>query len=214
MSEKPGGKSGVKQLMTTARQIRFGTEILLAETRDWQLIREYITNRFSKIELNQNQQLKLERIQFIYNSLCSGKYTEQDVIDMLVQLPAYNISLCQAYNDLKAAKELFPQFNNLKRDFELNVEIEIARKARTKCLAVNDHKNAVAYGNLIKDLLKLLPEESEDDGIDFTGHNYEFTYDPSLIGAPDVDIPELLAYINKKRKVDIKTDLFDELIPG
>lgn len=192
-----------------ANQIREASEMLIEKTLDWQVIKKFMVNRFDDIVLTAQQKKKLERYQFIYNQLCDGKYTDSQVVTMNSKF--YSVSLQQSYDDIRCTRELFNSVININRQFELNNELQIAKKARAKALEVLDHKSAAAYGKLIRDILALLPEQDDSPGINFEGHFIEAIFNPELLGAPKVDMMEVLKAINAKRKAPIKTDMFDFL---
>lgn len=75
---------------------------------------------------------------------------------------------------------------------------------------MGDMKALAAFEKNRKDLLKLLPDEDEKP-VDFQGHVYELTFDPKLLGAPEINMKELLQSINAKRNKPIKIDMFEEL---
>ena len=196
-------------LKIKAESVRAGADLISDRTMDWQLIKQYMTNRHKELVLTADQQRKLERYQFIYNQLVSGKYTDRDVVLQLKKL--FNVSEAQAYEDLNCSRELFTSVININRQFELNNELQIAKAARGKCLEVLDFKNAAAFGKVIKDLIAMLPEEEVSPGMDFEGHILEAVFDPSLLGAPDIDMEEVLRVLNEKRNVPVKIDMFSHL---
>lgn len=192
-----------------ANQIREASELLIEKTMDWQVIKKFMVNRFEDIVLTVQQKKKLDRYQFIYNQLVDGKYTDSQVVTMNAKF--FDISIQQSYEDIRCTRELFNSVININRQFELNNELQIAKKARAKAMEVLDHKAAAAYGKLIRDILALLPEDDSIPGLDFEGHSIEAIFNPKLLGAPDVDMKEVLKSINAKRKVPINTDMFDFL---
>ena len=196
-------------LQRKAEQVRTGTEILMAQTVDWQVIKMYLSNKLSDLELTPTQQNKLERYQYIYNQLVSGKYTEQEVTGQVKKL--YNVATAQAYEDITSAKEIFSTLFHINKRFELKIELEAARDMRRKAMELSDIKAAAAVQKNIVLLLKDLPEEIENPGELFEGHTFEFTFNPALLGAPPVDMKELLSAINAKRRKKISIDMFDEI---
>jgi hypothetical protein len=196
-------------LSARAAQLQNSAEMLMDKTRDWQIIKQYLCNRYNDFELSPKQQDKLKRYQYVYNQLVSGKYTEKDVLNQLMNF--FGIHLTQAYEDINATKEIFPSFININKRFEIIVEKQILTDARRKCLELGDHKNAAAYSKVIHSLLSLLGDEEDSAGELFEGHSIEATFDPRLLGAPEIDIREVLETINAKRSVKINIDLFDHL---
>ena len=198
-------------MMIKAEQVRSAAEILLEKTVDWQVIREFMSNRHNEIVLSDEQERKLTRYKFIYDQLSGGKYSKSQIIGQLMNEKLYGVSISQAYEDIRCSGELFTSVIHFNKQFELNNEIEIAKAARAKCLEVFDFKNAAAFAKVIKDLIAIQPDEEDTPGKDFEGHTVEAVFDPQLLGAPDIDMKEVLAALNAKRKVAIKIDMFDNI---
>jgi hypothetical protein len=196
-------------LIKRAEQIRSATEILIAKTNDWQMIKQFLCNRLEDMQLTEVQQSKLERYQFIYNQLVSCKYTDQDVLNMLMK--SYGIKVYQAYEDMKCARELFTAVININKRFELQIELQSAKDMKRKCVEIGDFKTAGAIQKNIVAIMAMLPDEEDNPAELFEGHEIEAVFDPKLLGAPDVNMKEVLAAINAKRKVAIKTDLFENI---
>ncbi len=198
-----------KALQKRAEQVGNATEILVSKTRDWQVIKEHISNRISKIQLTKPQQQKLERYQFIYNELMSGKYSEADVLNTVCSI--YDIGITQAYEDLECAQELFTTVININKSFEMKLLLEEGKKMLRRCKEMNDMKN---YGSIYKSVVALLKEiqEVEEESPDqFEGHTFEAVFDPRKLGAPDVDMKEVLKAVNEKRGKKIKIDMFEDI---
>lgn len=196
-------------LIKKAEQISNATELLLSKTKDWQVIKQYLCNRLEEIKLTTKQQEKLERYQFIYNQLISGKWSQADVISAVVKL--YNIKINQAYEDMVCTQEIFTSVLNINKRFELNVELQINRNMLRKAEELCDLR---AYAQLEKNrvlLLAQIPDEEENPAEFFEGHAWEATFDPTLIGAEDIDMKEVLTQINSKRKTKIKTEMFADI---
>ena len=190
-------------------RITTAAELITNSTKDWQVIRQYITNRSEELRLNDSQVKKLERYQFMYNQLVSGKFTDAEVITAVMNL--YSIGQSQAYEDLRCSRELFSSVVNVNKRFELTVQLQINRNMLRKAEELCDFK---AYASLEKNRTLMLSqiEDVEDNaGEMFTGHKLEAVFDPALIGAETVDMADVLAAINTKRKVKIKTDLFTDI---
>lgn len=198
-------------LQLKAEQVRSGAEILLEKTRDWQVIKEFMNNRMGDIMLTPVQEKKLNRYKYIYDQLSSGRYTKNQVISQLMNEKIFGISMSQAYEDIRCCTELFSFVTAPKKQFELNIQLEIAKNAQAKCMEIFDFKSAAAFGKVIKDLVAMLPDEDDVPGQDFEGHTLEGVFDPRLLGGPAVDMMEVLKTINAKRKVPINLDLFEHL---
>jgi len=198
-----------KALQKKAEQIGNATDILVSKTRDWQVIKEHISNRISKIQLTKPQQQKLERYQFIYNELMSGKYSEAEVLNTVCSI--YDIGITQAYEDLECTQELFTTVIKINKAFEMKLLLEEGKKMLRRCKEVGDMKN---YGSIYKSVVALtkdikeLEEESPDQ---FEGHTIEAVFDPRLLGAPKVDMKEVLKAINEKRGKKVKIDMFEDI---
>lgn len=201
----------IKALQTKADQVAYATQLLSDKTRDWQVIKAYISNRLSEMPLTDEQKKKLDRYQFIYNHLVSGKYSEQEVINM--NMKVYGIQLAQAYEDIACTKEVFTSVINISKRFDLKMELEAAKRMRIKCEMLNDYKTAAMYTKIITEIYKQIPDEEENPAELFEGHKIEATFDPALLGgAPQsIDMGALLKKINDKRGVKIKTELFEEI---
>jgi hypothetical protein len=196
-------------LIEKADQVRKGAEILIDKTRNWQVIKQYLSNRLNEIVLNKDQEKQLERYQFIYNDLVSSKYTEHEVMNRLMNM--YGIKLNQAYEDLNCSKELFTTVININKIFELQVELQSARDMKRKCIEIQDFKTAAALQKNIIAITAMFPDAEENAGDLFEGHTIEAVFDPRLLGAPDVNMDEILTAINAKRKTKINTKLFQPI---
>lgn len=201
-----------KALMKKAESIQKATDALLETTRDWQTIKAYLSNRLGDaLELTPGQQEKLTRYTFIYNQLASGKYTEQEIVSQLTNKSLYNLSLSQSYEDLRCSREIFSSIINVNRTFEIKLQLEINRNLQRKAEELGDLKAAAAFEKNRALLLKLLPEEDQSPADMFEGHIFEAVFDPRLLGAPDVDMKEVLKVINEKRNKKIDIDLFEDI---
>jgi hypothetical protein len=199
----------VKLLQDKADQVQRGAEILLAKTRDWQVIKAYINNRLEEITLTPEQQKKFDRYQYIYNQLVSGKYTEHDVIEQIKTI--HKVGITQAYEDVRCTRELFCSVVNINKRFEQKMELESARNLKRKCEELQDYRSAAAIQKNIVQLLRDIPDEEENPGELFEGHTYELTFNPTLLGAPAIDMKEVLRVVNEKRHKKINIDMFDEI---
>lgn len=196
-------------LQKRANQISYATELLIDKTRDWQMILEYINNRLKDTRLTETQMEKKKRYEYIYNQTVSGKYTDQEILSQVMNV--FNVGLPQAYEDINCSRKVFNSVISIDKNFEIKMELQSARDMKRKCVELCDFKSAAAIQRNIISLMAMLPDVEEDTGSDFTGHEIEATYDPQLLGAPSVDMKEVLTAINAKRKVKIKTELFESL---
>ncbi len=198
-----------KTLELKANQIGKATEILVSKTRDWQVIKEYMNNRLGKMQLTKMQQDKLERYQYIYNQLIGGKYSETEVVYQVTNF--FKISITQAYEDLNCSQEVFLTVLNINKRFEMKVELASARAIKRKCEEIGDYKALAAIQKNIINLLKELKDEEETQSDLFEGHTIEPTFDPRLLGAPDIDMKAVLQAINAKRGKKINIDMFEDI---
>lgn len=194
-----------------AEQVRNGAQILLDVTVDWQVIKEFLSNRHEEMELTAMQEEKLKRYKYVYDQLSSGRYTKAQVISQLMNEKIFGLSMSQAYEDIRCATEIFTYVTPPKKQFELNNRYEVSKAAHAKCMEIHDFKNAAAYEKIIQGYIDMMPEEEEQPGWDFEGHKLEGVFDPALLGGPKVDMAEVLKLINSKRKVAINVDMFEHL---
>lgn len=198
-----------KELIRIAEEVGNNADMIMEKVRDWQVIKNYLSNRIKDIALSPEQEKKLERYQYVYNQMVSGRYTDQEVVNQLKKM--YNIEITQAYEDINHTREIFNSIINVHKQFEIKLQLQVNRKMLRKAEELQDMK---AYAQLEKNralLIKLLPDEPENPAEFFEGHTYEMTFDPRLIGAPAVDMKKVLQAVNAKRNKHIKTDMFDEL---
>ena len=199
-------------LKDKASQIAATADLLMSKTRDWQVIKQYLCNRMADFDLTEMQKEKMNRYQYIYNQLVSGKYTQTDIVNQVSKL--YKIELVQAYEDISATREIFNSVINVNKLFELNLALQINQNYLRKCEEAGDFKNLVKFEKNRLDMIKELQDVEDNRGELFEGHTFEMTFDPTLLGAPAIskeNMKELLAAINLKREKKIKIDMFDEL---
>jgi hypothetical protein len=196
-------------LIKKTQQIEKSTELLLSKTRDWQVIKNYLCNRLADIELTPAQQEKMKRYQYIYEQLASGKYSDTDVINQVKKI--YKIEVVQAYEDMSCTREIFTTVLSINKRFEIKIQLEINRNMMRKAEEMNDYRAAAQLEKNRALLLKLVPDEEETPGEFFEGHEIDAVFDPRLLGAPDVNMKELLNMINEKRKVKINSDLISDI---
>lgn len=198
-----------QKLIDRANQVATTAELMLAKVQDWQKIKEYLCNRVNdETFLSDVQKQKLKRYQFMYNQLAGGKYTDTEVVNASMKM--FNIkSHAAAYEDLACTREIFTSVLNINKQFEIMLQLQINRDMQRKAAELNDLKSLAALEKNRALLLKLVPDHEETPAEHFEGHTYELTFDPRLLGAPDVDMNEVLKLINEKRKVKINVDLFE-----
>jgi hypothetical protein len=199
-------------LQNKASEISEAAEAVMAHTRDWQMIQNFMSNRLQEFQLTATQQMKMERYQFIYNAMVSGKYTDKEV---LAQVKTnFGVKQAQAYQDMAATQEIFSTVVNINKRFELSLMLQLNKNYQRRCLELNDMKSLAKFEKNRIDITKQLEDLEDDRGELFEGHTFEMTFDPTLLGAKPItknDLKELLNSINSRRQKKIKTDMFDEL---
>ena len=199
-------------LQNKAREVSDAAEKVMEHTRDWQMIQQFVSNRINEFQLTATQQKKMERYQFIYNALVTGKYTDKEVLAQVMQ--NYNIKQAQAYQDMSATQEIFSTVINVNKQFELSLSLQINKNYLRKCEELGDMKSLAKFEKNRIDIIKLLEDVEDNRGEMFEGHVFEMTFNPELLGAKPIskkDMKDLLDSINQRRQKKIKTDMFDEL---
>lgn len=205
----PGDQEPTQVLKNHAARISVAANFIVNTTKDWQIIKQYLTQRIQEINLTPYQQAKLERYQYMYNQLVSGKYTDQEVLTSTMKL--YDLKERQVYEDLNCTRELFNCVININKRFELSAQLQINRNMLRKAEELCDFR---AYAALEKNralMLNQIEDIAENDGDIFQGHEINAVFDPSLIGAEEINMDEVLKEINAKRKAKIKTSLFTDI---
>ena len=85
-------------LQKQSGEISAAAEAVMSYTRDWQMIQNFMSNRLQEFELTATQKKKMERYQFIYNAMVSGKYTDKEVIAQVKT--NFGVKQAQAYQDM------------------------------------------------------------------------------------------------------------------
>lgn len=210
LTNNPGKEDKVvKAMQKRANHVSSNKELLAVKTKDWERIKEYMNNAGAEIRLTTIQQNKLDRYQYIFHNRCSGLYTHQEVINQTVK--KFNVKLVQVYEDLNYTFELYTSVIKFSKRFELMAELESARDLKRKCIIIGEFAAAAMFGKNIIALFSQLESQEGSPGDLFEGHHFEVTFDPRLLSAPDINMKEILDIINAKRKVKIKTNMFEEL---
>lgn len=197
-----------KALVAKMESIAQGAMTIAEHTSDWQLIRDYISNRIDGLKLTAKQQEKLKRYQFVYNQLSTGRYIDKEVVSQLKK--QYGIEDSQAYQDLRDAKEVFNVVFNINKAFELKLTLDRNWVMMQKAAEINDLK---AYAQLEKNrqkLLEMVPDVEKSLADVFQPHTFVLKFDPALIGAPEVDMAAIEAYINQRKRKGGNTKGIDE----
>ena len=205
-------KNVAKLLQEKSEQVSNATNLLVQKTCDWQVIKQYISNRIDDINLTPTQQEKLKRYNYIYNQLVSGRYTENEVINQVMKI--FEVKIVQAYEDINCTREIFLTTLNINKRFELKMEYESAKDMKRRCIEIGDFKTAAAIQKNIALLLREIEDDEETPADLFEGIFIEATFNPELLGAPPIskkEINDLLSSINAKRNKKINVDFLDEL---
>jgi len=176
-------------LRNREEQIRRSTELLAQEVADWQTIQNYLTRRIAEIQLTETQQLKLQRYQFIYNQLVTGRYTDAEVCEMVMDV--YAIQQTQALSDIRDAQELFNTAYSVNKLFEIKLQLSLNRAMLDKCDRTNNFKGYAALEKNRTKLLELLPDDDTSDADSFKGHENIIVMDTDALGIEPVPVEEL-----------------------
>ena len=169
-------------------------------TNDFMAIKKFMKSRVENIKLTEAQQEIYNRLQFIYNQLVSGKYSEQQIVHMLTNEP-YNLKRSQAYYDIQTCKDLFSTARPLDKQFLLKLNYERLEIQMRKASEAN---NLDVYAKLQKnmlELLKMMPDEELEVPEDYVPTLVVPMYDPRLLGIKTVDaqkLAELKATLKKQ----------------
>lgn len=194
-------------LMKKSAAISQGAELLASSINDWQMIRQFLTNRVAELELTPTQREKLQRYNFIYDQLASGNYIDAQVVHLVAE--KYGVTTRQAYEDIICSKEVYTHVLNFNKAFEIRLQLNLNRKLLTRAMdAGRFDEYAMLERNRVR-LIALLPDIEEGSNW-FEPHENVIEFNPELIGAPAVDTDEVLKYIEEKRKAKLKTALFEE----
>lgn len=199
-------------LAEKAEQVAISAEIIMAQTRDWQMVKEYMCNRLEEEYLTETQKEKMKRYQFIYNQLVSGKYTDSDIVSMSAKI--FDTKKTQSYEDLAATRELFNSVINVNKAFELHLALEITKNYMRKCEEMSDLKQLQKFNKDKIEIIKQLQDIEDNRGELFEGHVFEMTFDPTLLGAPEItkeNMTALLKSINEKRDKKINLSIIEDL---
>ena len=178
-------------------------EWITQQTDDYQTIKAYMNARMGDISLNNRQQHKLERWQFIYNQLSTGKYTEQEVRQQLMK--HFGTPENTSYTDMREAKELMSTTINLNKRFKIQVDIELLDLMKLKARESN---NLDAYAKLQKvqnELYKMIPDEEEKPIDHFTPRQNIVQYNPALLGIapiPEAQMKDLVDQLKREYNIE------------
>ena len=117
--------------------------------RDSEIIRQWYTDERDRIKLNERQEIKLERMLFIYDKLVKDAMGSTNLAKFVSK--KFSITSRQAYIDINDAKELFGDLSRVKKDAFRNVVYEYALQTFRKAKERNDIKGMnAATNNMIK----------------------------------------------------------------
>lgn len=208
MSNISGASSVQKALIEKMEAISKGAMTIAEHTSDWQVIRDFISNRIEGLKLTRKQEEKLKRYQFVYNQLSTGKYIDKEVVSQLKR--TYDIEDTQAYQDLKDAKEVFNTVFYINKVFELKLTLDRNWVMMQKAADVNDLKSYAQLEKNRQKLLEMIPQVDASLGDLFVPHTFVLKFDPSLIGAPAIDMDAIHEYIKNRKQKGGNTSGIDE----
>jgi hypothetical protein len=188
-------------LVRKAQEVATATESLMEVTQDWQIILEAMKGRVENIKLSKKQQEKMDRYSFCYKQSCSGKFTDQEVMNLLRS--EYNVGISQAYEDMRCMREIYPEIANLNQLFLLQMQLQNNQRMLIKAEEMGDIKGYAMLEKNRKDMMKLIPAKEENPAENFKGHVYQPVFDVSLISDEKIDMNEVLRLINEKRGVKL-----------
>lgn len=198
-------------LVQKAGEITHAARVAMEHVKDLQEIELHMNGKL-EFPLTEDQQSKLDRYQHIYNARLSGKYLQKDIVNQVKTL--FGVSISQAYRDVESAQELFSKVVNVRKQFELNVMLQLNSDYQRKCVELGDMKSLAKFEKNRENILKQVEEIEDNKGELFEGHIYELTFDPSLLGGTPItstEMKSLLDEINAKRQKKIRTDLFEDI---
>lgn len=169
------------------------------ELLDWQMIRDFITNRVQGISLSTDQEFKLKIYQYIYDQLQSYKYTEQEVVKSVERL--FNRSFSQACADMRHAKEIFNTTLKINKLFEIKLQIDRLKIEQQKCINSGQSKDFALISKVIQSYIEMLPDDEDEMSHLFTGHTNMITFNPALLGIEPLSksvLDEILSTVKKK----------------
>lgn len=195
-------KSNISHYLTKkASEISGLTESLMEVTQDWQIILEFMKNRIETIRLTKKQQAKMQRYQFAYAQASSGRFTDEEVRNLL--RAEYTIGHSQAYEDMRCMREIYTVVENPNKRYELMMMLHVNKKLMIKC---EEKGELLTVALLEKNRIKILEQlvvEDENPAEDFKGHTYQPLFEPGLISDEVVDMKEVMKIINEKRNVKL-----------
>ena len=203
-------------LLKKEKQITEQAKAVAQEVTDWQAVRNYLTRRISEIELTDTQREKMEIYQLAYNQLVSGKYTEFEVVDMI--MVEFECSKGAAMQHLRDSKEIFSTAFNINVQFELKIQLEINRVMLQIARSKGDLKAYAALEKNRAKMMEMAPVIEEESHDDFEGHVIVPVFDPSIMGFEPIDQKELnQLFKDMREKYGDSKDLRDieeaEIVP-
>lgn len=197
-------------LIKKAEEVSRNAEFILDKTRDWLVIKQFMSNRLQEISLTPEQEKKKQRYEYMIGEILTGKSTDLQIVNLTKNI--FKISISQAYEDLNSTKEILPMVINIKKNYEQNLALQLNTRYKAKAEEMGDLKALAQFEKNRIALIKELPDDIESLADNFEGHTYEMVFDPSLLGGSEkVNMKEILAAINAKRGKAIKIDMFEEL---
>lgn len=184
--------------------VQLQKNIAIADTVGEQLndlfaVRDYMLRRINQTDLTPTQQKKLELYEFAYNQLIGGKWSESEVIDLIITKSGIKQKplAVQVLND---TKELFTTVLSVHKQWELKKQLHLNENLLRKAEMSGDYRSAAAFAKnmiAITDRIETIENEQEE----FKGHTLVVSADPSIIGvepAKAKDVQKLLNDLKEK----------------
>jgi hypothetical protein len=206
--------STINKLEQKALEISAQVDWMAEQVNDFQMIRQYMTNRVNEFTLSPMQEFKLKRYQFIYDQLSSGKYSDKEVREMTMKM--FNIAENQAMSDMKTSQELFSTTLSVNKKFKILLQIQHLEKMQRKARDNNKLDEYSKLQRVMNELLRMLPDEIETPTDNFEPRKNVIMYDPSILGVqkvPDAEIKDLLAKISRElghNAIDVDFTLLED----
>lgn len=181
------------------------------QTDDWMMIRDYMNNRLAGVQLNERQKEKQRRYQYAYNQLCSGKYTESEVIEQITE--HFNVADSTAIQDIKCSREIYNTTLAIDKRFEIKMQIEFLKIEQQKA---RETGNMDAYAKLAKcvaEFIKMSPDDNLDKEEYFQPRQNIMQFNPAILGIPAIntrELSDLLQTLKSKYNFKMDTSFIEE----
>lgn len=191
-------KKNVQQALIKQQQEIERMAIAASEhLNDIHSIRSYLTRRVAQMELTPTQEHMLSLYEFAYNQLISGKYTDDEVAELVALKCGGNKS--EAYAIIRESRDLYCSSIKFNRKWELKREKQVNQLLREKAEAMGDYKAAAAFSKIIAKLIEMSEEEDEREDT-FTGHTLVVSASPEILGVKKPDKKEVKKLLDDLKK--------------